>query len=1140
MTIYTGMFWSVEKLHKVNLTVRVFLSLFGGALLAVYSTSAFAHEPTVSGQQADTLAALTTDEKNYLANLQVLRVAVIDGQPPLTYLDNGQPKGYLNELLQLVTDRLGLKVEFTNMSYAQSINALKAGQVDLLNDYSSYGDRSDYLLETQPVLISPFVVVGQTGVTSVRTLSDLVKKRVVLVRGFQQTQIFQSQFPDYQPVLVDSIDAAYRALRSNDADYYIDNATHAGYYLRQHLISDLEIVGEIPAGEIGKLRLHFAVNNHHPALYSAVEKTLDTIFENKEHSILKERWLYKSDYVPLKLSRAEWQWLADKKEIRVVLDPDWAPVEYRTDSGRYEGISLDYIYKIEKLLGVNIKIVRNLSWQQAIDAIKTKQADMVASVSRTPQREKYMLFTEPYIEMPISIFASTDVSYIGSMDNLIGKRVAVVRGYAIHDWIGNDYPDINLITVENPADGLRMVERGEIDVFIGNVVTTTYYIGKYKIDNVRVAGETEYTNRQTMAVRNDWPEFVGILQKALDAIPHHERNAIYNRWMSIQFEHKIDYTLLLSVIVPVILLLVFAVFWNRILKKQVLVRTRELAETESRFRNFFEQNSSVLLIIDPENGEIVEANSSAVEYYGYDRSQLIGMRMDQINALPSEVTREQQRKITEEKRNFFAFTQRLANGEQREVEVYSTPIFSNNRQLLFSIVHDVTERKLAEALLAKQAHYDTLTDLPNRALAMDRLSHLLRQSDRTQTKTAVMFIDLDDFKKINDTLGHNVGDTLLVEASTRIRHALRDTDTVGRLGGDEFIVLLSNLDEPSAAIPIAEKILDCFKTAFFIQKRDLILTCSIGISIYPDDGDNALTLLRNADSAMYHAKESGRNMFAFFTKAMNTSVSRRLNLEEQMNGALERNELYLHFQPKVSIETGAITGIEALLRWNNPLLGQVRPDEFIPVAEQTGLIVPIGEFVIKESLRVLVECQQRFNRDISMAVNLSPRQFRDPGLIKFIETSVEESGIDWNYLEFEITEGVLLLGLSYIENAINYLNQKGATLAMDDFGTGYSSMSYLRRFPFEVIKIDRSFVMDITNDEHDLELVNAIIAMAHSLGLQVVAEGVETPEQAAILARQNCDIAQGYLFGRPLAESDLYSLIVKNQSQQPQKLPRSS
>ncbi len=441
------------------------------------------------------------------------------------------------------------------------------------------------------------------------------------------------------------------------------------------------------------------------------------------------------------------------------------------------------------------------------------------------------------------------------------------------------------------------------------------------------------------------------------------------------------------------------------------------------------------------------------------------------------------------------------------------------------IVIDIHDRKLAEERILYQAHFDGLTDLPNRFLALDRLSQLIIEAGRNEEKVGVLFLDLDDFKKINDTLGHETGDRLLIEAAARLCNLVRSGDTVGRFGGDEFIVLLGELRDTTDARLVAENLLNGFRDAFRIDERDLLLTASIGITIYPDDGDSSSVLLRNADSAMYHSKDQGRNTYSYFTDTMNHGVSRRLALEEQIHGALDRSEFRLCYQPQLAIGSNQLVGVEALLRWRNPTLGEIPPVEFIPIAEQTGLIVSIGQFVLREALGFAAEWKQKFDQKFTVAVNISPRQFRDPNLVTFIADAISQSGGTGESLELEITEGVLLDGHSYIDDALAALSDLGVGISMDDFGTGYSSLSYLRSYPFDALKIDRSFINDITVDIADRELVAAIIAMAHGLGLKVVAEGVETKEQLALLAEQSCDLAQGFLFSKPLSAEEILKMF---------------
>jgi len=445
-----------------------------------------------------------------------------------------------------------------------------------------------------------------------------------------------------------------------------------------------------------------------------------------------------------------------------------------------------------------------------------------------------------------------------------------------------------------------------------------------------------------------------------------------------------------------------------------------------------------------------------------------------------------------------------------------------------TIIRDITEQHKTSEVVRHHAYYDTLTLLPNRFLSLDRLSQLINEAQRKNEKIAILFLDLDDFKKVNDTLGHEIGDKLLIEAANRLNQIVRKEDTVGRLGGDEFIVLLRGINEDHNSLFIAENLLKFFREPFKIDGRELMLTLSIGIAIYPDNGNSASDLLRNADTAMYQAKALGRNTYSFFTKEMNVSMLRRLEIEEQMHGALERNEFEVYYQTQFDVRNNKIIGAEALLRWHNTTLGNIGPDEFIPVAEHTGLIVPIGEFVVKQALNFLSEWQNLHQKEYKVAVNLSPRQFRDTELISFIQKSLSDANIKASSLELEITEGVLMIGQSYIDDALVKLNKLGIILSMDDFGTGYSSLSYLRQYSFDVLKIDRSFIQGIPNNREDGELCNAIIAMGQSLGLKIVAEGVETKEQVELLSTLGCDYLQGYYFSKPIPAKELIKYSASN------------
>jgi diguanylate cyclase (GGDEF)-like protein len=435
------------------------------------------------------------------------------------------------------------------------------------------------------------------------------------------------------------------------------------------------------------------------------------------------------------------------------------------------------------------------------------------------------------------------------------------------------------------------------------------------------------------------------------------------------------------------------------------------------------------------------------------------------------------------------------------------------------------QRQQTEEIIHHQAFHDSLTSLPNRVLFNDRLDLALASARRTEQCLAVMFMDLDRFKIINDTLGHSVGDVLLNEVALRLRDCLRDGDTVARWGGDEFTVLLPQIHSIEDAVNTAARIVDALKTPFKVGEHDLYVDSSIGISIYPQDGEAAETLLQNADVALYRCKEQGRGSYQLYSAHMNSKAPELFILENSMRHALERNEFLLYYQPKVDTHSGEIIGLEALVRWEHPELGLVSPAVFIPLAEETGLIVEIGAWVLKTACEQTVQWHRAGLFPLSVAVNLSARQFFQPDLIKVIAQTLEQTQLDPKYLELEITETTAVKSMDFTQALLHQLQETGVHIAMDDFGTGYSSLNYLKQLPLNTLKIDRSFICDLKYNSKDLKIVDSVISLGQGLGLKVVAEGVETQQQVDILRNLNCDIVQGYLFSRPVAFEQMTEML---------------
>ncbi len=443
------------------------------------------------------------------------------------------------------------------------------------------------------------------------------------------------------------------------------------------------------------------------------------------------------------------------------------------------------------------------------------------------------------------------------------------------------------------------------------------------------------------------------------------------------------------------------------------------------------------------------------------------------------------------------------------------------------IFSDITERKKTEDQLKYLAHYDILTGLPNRMLFYDRLEQAIARAKRMKQLLAVFFLDLNRFKIINDTLGHSVGDQLLILVANKLRYRLRECDTVARLGGDEFMILLTDISDSRGVTTVAQKIIDCFDEAFVYESHELFVSGSIGISLYPDDGDNIDALIKNADAAMYKAKET-KNDYQFYITEIDENNSMRMNMESFLRKAIKKSEMLVYYQPQVEIFSRKIVGLEALLRWQHPKKGLLLPVDFIPLAEETGQIMPIGEWVLRTVCQQMVQWKELGYPLIKMSVNLSPYQLLDNGFISILANAIHSSGIDPCYLSLEITENLSMNNIEYVLRKVKEIKELGVSISIDDFGTGYSSLSYLKKYHPDTLKIDQSFIRNMQFDKHNAAIVKAIVDLASGLDLNVIAEGVESEEELEMLKELRCNIIQGYLIAKPLPCIEIEKLLSRS------------
>ncbi|MFZ2633160.1 MAG: EAL domain-containing protein [Desulfosalsimonadaceae bacterium] len=554
-----------------------------------------------------------------------------------------------------------------------------------------------------------------------------------------------------------------------------------------------------------------------------------------------------------------------------------------------------------------------------------------------------------------------------------------------------------------------------------------------------------------------------------------------------------------------------------------------LRESEAKLRDLVELAPDAILIVNDKQ-EILRVNRQFEEMFGYHRSEVVGKHMGML--IPPRFVHHMDynrdyirnpkiRRMGQGKEACAL----LKDGSELPVEIALSPLETPEGLIVTATIRDITERKRYEAQLEYQANHDWLTGLTNRNLLMDRLSQALLHAEYFRRQVAVLFVDLDHFKLINDSLGFDMGDRILKIAAERLAACVRANDTVARQGGDDFVIVLSDLVESQDAAAMAQKIQAALNQPLEIDTHFFKISCSIGISIYPKDGKDVQTLLKNADVAMFRAKEQGRSIFQFFIDELNDKVVARMTMEKHLRRALENDELSVHYQPQMDMAAGQMTGIEALLRWQSPGLGMVSPADFIPLAEETGLIIPIGEWVLKTACMQNRKLQDAGFPPLVIAVNLSPRQFWYPGILETISRILQDSNLEPRYLELEITEGMVMRDVENAMVMLNELKGLGVQLAMDDFGTGYSNLSYLKRFPFDKIKMDISFVREVTHDPGCAAIAKTIIALAHNLDLRVIAEGIETEGQLSYLRAQHCDEMQGFYFSKPLPCRDLEQLL---------------
>lgn len=798
------------------------------------------------------------------------------------------------------------------------------------------------------------------------------------------------------------------------------------------------------------------------------------------------------------------------------MDDNYPPYAFRDSNGVLNGYLVD-IWKLwEQKTGIRVNL-KATDWPQAQRILATGHADVIDTIFQTPERDVYLDFTSAYANIPVPIYSHRSVAGITDLQNLRGFLIGVKQSDACVDKLAA----AGITTLQQYPNYESLVQAaigGQIKVFCLDAPPANYLLYRDHADqSFNVAFEL-YTGQFHRAVRKGNNQLLSLVELGFSKISVAEEQTIREKWMGHTlnpiYGKYLGYFLVAFMIAGMLL-----VTWTFALRRMVKQRTQQLENERTRLKVLLETIPDLVWLKDV-NGIYLNCNRIFERAVAKTKDQIIGKTdFDLWETKQAEIFRQNDidtitsgnKTVTEKK---LVFKDQSYTGF---FETIKTPLQDVDGKLIgvLGVARDITERKEAENRVHLLANYDILTGLPNRTLFNDRIDHQIRIAQRNNTKMAVMVLDLDHFKNVNDTLGHQIGDKLLIEVAKRLKAAIREEDTISRLGGDEFILFLPDTAADGAA-HVAEKLLQEASLPYKVLDHDLVVTPSIGIAMYPDDGDSFDKLYQCADVAMYRAKHGGRNLYRFFTIEMQAVSLRKLSIENALRLALERNEFQLYYQPQISVQDRRVIGAEALLRWHSQELGMVSPAEFIPIAESSGQILQIGEWVLRQATQQLSTWIREGMKPITIAVNLSAVQFRHPRLPELVTEILHEANIPAALLELELTEGVALEDPDGAIAIMENLHHRGITMSIDDFGTGYSSLNYLKRFRIYKLKIDQSFIRGIHHDPEDQAIVKAIINLADSLGMKTIAEGVETEEELNFLKQHGCKEIQGYLFSKPL------------------------
>jgi len=1073
---------------------------------------------------------LTDDERSWLTDHQELRLGVDASWPPFEYRDeNGRYQGLAADYVRLIQDRLGIRVKLIEpANWTALLEQARNNQLDLLPGVMSTPERQSFLAFTRPYIDFPIVILAHEGGAKPRSLKDLYGLKIAVVENYAPHELLRTHHPDLNLVAMPNVSSTLQALAIDEVDAVVSDLASSVWSLRQLKLDGLYVSGETPY----RYQLAMGVPRDEKILVGILDKVL-------------------ADLSPTETDAIQQHWVGSFSDHRTF----WADLlMYGLPAVLLLSTVLAIVIRINRRLSSEIS--RRVALEQQLRSSEYHYRGLVESLSAIAWEASISDFTYSYVSPHAEQLLGYPRAHWlipGFWRNIIHPADLVrAETYCYRETRANrDHSiDYRVITADGRClwvrDIVSLIKYGPEPVLRGLMID---------ISEAKRTEEALLLSEQKFA-------------KAFHASPDGLLLSRQSDGLLIEvnegFSHLTGYTSALSLDQSTLDLGIWVDLNERkhmleLMKRDGFVRdfichirhvdgrirlcelssrplpigeedcmltiARDITERQQmqeklqQAATVFESTAEGVLITDTRQN-ISAVNRAFSEITGYSEAEALGHtpRLLASGLHDSAFYAAMWHQLTTQGHWQGEISNRRKNGELYPSWLTISAVRNSDQVVthFVAVFADISSLKLAQARLDYQAHHDPLTGLPNRTLFESRLQAALTGQQESGNQGAVLFLDLDRFKHINDSLGHPVGDLLLKDIAVRLKEQLRDIDTVARLGGDEFIILLPGLQQASDAQYLANKLLDCFTPPFQAGEHEFFISASIGTSLYPQDGTDVATLVKNADAAMYRSKAKGRNRVESYTRDLTAQANERVALEHELRRAIERDELSLYYQPKRSLITHELIGAEALIRWHHPTFGDVPPEHFIALAEENGTILQIGDWVLEQACQQLHTWQDTFENFGPLSVNLAGAQLRHPNLLSRIEQLLRDYRLEPGCLQLEITENFIMSQAEEALAVLHQLKRLGVQLAIDDFGTGYSSLSYLKRLPLDFLKIDQSFVRGLPDDPHDVAIVRAIIALGHSMQFTIIAEGVENLAQQAFLAAEGCEQMQGYIVSLPL------------------------